>query len=381
VARVDRRDEIEHALRSWDAYERARGATPVIDYDCHPQPTPVPPAASRLEVYRRLQSVDDDRTRPHLAYLTALMGVRPPLPEYVRDTQGCPATGWPSGHVEARGDLARAALDAIGVGWSADSISELNRLEKELPLDQADAAILAAAADLEPLVRAVTGSDAPYELAIETVDVDAYWAYWLDGAGSRARLRLNRRNAGFTEVGARVFALHEVLGHALQSASYAARCAAGDMPWLRLMCVHAPQQVLLEGLAQAWPLFVIPDDAAVVARVRIAHYTQLVRAELHLAVNNGWPLERCVAHARTRVPFWSDDNIGNALADRANDPRLRSYLWSYPAGIDWFVHLAESGAAPASDILRAAYRDPLTPADLTARWPDGPRIGGWEQQS
>jgi hypothetical protein len=272
-------------------------------------------------------------------------------------------------------------LDELGIGWSADSLTDLARLEKRLPLDRAEAAIRAAAHELEPLVRAATGSDVTFELAIETADVDAYWAYWLDGAGSRARLRLNLRHAQFTEVQARVFALHEVLGHALQSASYATRCATGDVPWVRLMSVHAPQQVVLEGLAQAWPLFVIPDDRAVTARVRVAHYTQLVRAELHLAVNNGWPVDRCAAHARSRVPFWTDEDIADALADRGADPLLRSYLWSYPAGIDWFVHLAESDGSPSSDILRAAYRDPLTPADLAALWPDGPPVGGWETKS
>ena len=54
----------------------------------------------------------------------------------------------------------------------------------------------------------------------------------------------------------------------------------------------------------------------------------------------------------------------------------RSYLWSYPAGIDWFVCLADQEPALGRDILRAAYGDPLTPAELAAMWPDGPRVGG-----
>ena len=84
------------------------------------------------------------------------------------------------------------------------------------------------------------------------------------------------------------------------AAGIAARCATEDVPWVRLSSVHGPQQVLLEGLAQAMPLFVAPDDGALIARVRIDHYTQLVRAELHLAINAGTPVEECVRHARQR---------------------------------------------------------------------------------
>lgn len=42
----------------------------------------------------------------------------------------------------------------------------------------------------------------------------------------------------------------EVLGHGLQSASLSAEASSHD----------APHQVMLEGLAQAFPLFILPDD-------------------------------------------------------------------------------------------------------------------------
>ncbi len=104
-----------------------------------------------------------------------------------------------------------------------------------------------------------------------------------------------------------------------------------------LTAVHAPQQVLLEGLAQALPLFLTPDDSWLTTRVRLAHYVELVRAELHLAVNAGVDIAECAAHARARVPFWTDARISDQLSDRGADPLLRSYLWAYPAGLDWFV--------------------------------------------
>jgi hypothetical protein len=316
------------------------------------------------------------RLRSDLAYLRALMGERRPLREYIQQTQGCGAAGWPDEYITARGDLAREAVAALGIEWDQSTYEALRGAEHELTVEEAADAIRTAADELEPAVRKATGTDATYALSVETVNVDAYWAYWLDGAGDKARLRLNLRHAQFTDVLARQFALHEVLGHALEAASFSARCASEDVPWVRLLSVHAQQQVLFEGLAQAMPLFVTPDDAPVVARVRLAHYTQLVRAELHLAINDGASVEQCVRHARARGPYWSDEEIADVLSDRAVNPQLRSYLWAYPAGIDWFVCLAEDGGPAIADVLRAAYRDPLTPDDLAALWPAGPAVGG-----
>src|SRR5262249_2862157 len=214
---------------------------------------------------------------------------------------------------------------ALGIPGGTTPLAELAEAERPHDADAASAELRHAANGLEPAVRQATGANARYELSIETTEVDAYWSYWLDGAGQRIRLRLNLRNSRFTKVRARQFALHEVLGHGLQSASYAARCSDDDVPWVRLLSVHALNQVLLEGLAQAMPLLVAPDDKALVARVRLDHYLQMVRAELHLAVNSGVPPRECADHATTHVPFWSDVDIADFLTDRGANPMLRTY--------------------------------------------------------
>jgi hypothetical protein len=107
-------------------------------------------------------------------------------------------------------------------------------------------------------------------LTVETADVDAYWAYWLDGSGSDIRVRLNTRRARFTRTRCREAALHEVLAHGLQSASIAEHSRTHDVPWVRLFSVHAQQQTLLEGLAQALSLFVAPGDEALTTNRRWA---------------------------------------------------------------------------------------------------------------
>ncbi|WP_227999085.1 hypothetical protein [Nocardia australiensis] len=378
------RDAVEHAIRAWNQHEIDRGAPAVVDFDFFPPTGEAPKPVDRLGTLRRLsgliQEIEEpsvsQRIKADLAYLRALMGERPALDDYVRATQGCPAAGWPADYVIAKGEIARQCVEGRGVRWGESTAVDL--AEAEGPIDAAAApdAIREAATDYESAVRRATGTDAAYELTIEKVDVDAYWGYWLDGAGQRVRLRLNMRNASYTKTQARQFALHEVLSHGLQSASIAAHCVSEGVPWVRLSSVHGPQQVLLEGLAQTMPLFVARDDEALVTRVRIDHYLHLVRAELHIALNAGTSVEECARHARSRVPWWKDSQIAGLLADRSTDPQLRTYMWAYAAGIDWFTNLADSEASPIRQVLQAGYRAPLTPTDLEELWPEGPAVGG-----
>ena len=378
------RDEAERVIRAWDAHETARGARPVIDYDCAPPPPGAPaiaPATSRLAVLARLTELRDkaggtavaDALDAHVAYLGHVLGERPPLEPYVERTQGIRPVPSPAGHAERIEARARQAAGDLGLAWGPRTMADLAPLDGVIDLQEARDRVVDVAAAAEPAVRALAGTDARYEVRIEVVEVDDYWAYWLDGAGSQVRLRFNLRHARFTESRLRQFALHELLGHALQSASYAARAADGDVPWLRLLSTNLPYQVCLEGLATALPLLVAPDDELLRARVRIDHHVHLVRAAVHLAVNHGEPLTGIAAETRRRIPWWDDARISDELADRGTDPMLRSYLWSYAAGTDWFVALAdEADGAAKQRVLRAAYAAPLTPADLRGLWPGGP---------
>jgi hypothetical protein len=383
---LDLRDELEAIIRGWNAYEIGRGAAPVIDFDFRPDVASALPITSRLEawtrcsdVLRRAEEIHDEpvaqRARADVTYLGALLGERLPLADYIRRTQGCEALGWPEHVIELRRAKAQAALDAIGVTWGPDTGKDLTQAQGPISAAQAEAEIRQAAEDFEPAVRAATGATAPFTLSIETADIDAYWGYWLDGAGSNVRLRLNLREARFTHVRARQFALHEVLGHGLESASIADYCLRNEVPWVRLLSVHAQQQTLLEGLAQALPLLVAPEDQALAACVRLDHYVGLVRGNLHVAINRGDSIQACADYARARVPYWDDENISNQLTDRSVNPQLRSYLWSYAAGIDWFVNLVDEGG-PVASVLQAAYREPLSPAALIALWPNGPDLFG-----
>ena len=338
------RDEVESVLRAWNIYELARDAPAVIDFDCHPQPAnSIGDPLDRLSAYWKLLKIHQavietnntalaERVNAHLTYLRALMGERISLDEYVSATQGCHAKGWPEPYIEQVGETTRSCLDAIGVRWDANTRDELANSEQAIDPQDAPDAIEQAARDLEPAVRAASGASAPYRLTVETTKLNVYWAYWTDGVGQDVRVRLNMKQARFTKVQARQFALHEVLGHGLQGASYAQRCAAEPVPWVRIMSVHTQQQVLFEGLAEALPLFVTPDDKLLVTRVRLHHYAHLVRANLHVALGAGRSIDSCAEYAKAHVPYWTDEDIADILTDRGADPLLRSYLWAYPRG-------------------------------------------------
>jgi hypothetical protein len=298
------------------------------------------------------------------------------LDEYLHRTQRCGARGWSADYVQYRGDLARAALSGLGIAWDANTWRRLRELEEGSPVDDPSAAIRQFTDKFEPIVRTLTGSRAEFTLAIENVNVDAYWSYWLDGAGHHARLRINLANASLTANDAYRFALHEVLGHALQYASLASYAHSHDVDWPRLLSVHCPHQVLFEGLGQVLPLIVEPDNELVRTRVRLDHYLQLVRAELHILINSGAPATACRDHALRRVPFWTNTLIARELSDRSTNPQLRTYLWAYPAGIDWFINLHEAGGTLTAEVLHEAYQRPLEPSELRALWPAGPAIGG-----
>ena len=377
--------QAEQAIDDWDLYEIQRRGTGVIDYDCSPDDYDASPC-NRLDTLERLELISDDAARQgmielvdsiesHISYLRALLGERSPLKEYVRATQGCNIGRWRSDYLSERRNIALERLQNIGIEWYADTRKELENLGNSISLEDASNAIREQAGILLPAVRRITGTTADFHLTVEVVEVDAYWTYWVDGVRDRARLRLNRRNtATFTPVRIRQFALHEILGHVLQCASFYATCLRGPAKWLRKLSVFGKNQVLLEGLAQALPVFATPEDETLLAHVHLDHYLQLVRAGLHVAINEGASATECAAHTRSLVPFWSSEDIADALADRSVDPLLRSYQWSYPAGFDWFVALAEDAPPPTQKkVLHACYEAPHTPAQLDALWPERAR--------
>ncbi|MBT0773171.1 hypothetical protein KIH74_29780 [Kineosporia sp. J2-2] len=375
-------------MRSWGAYEESRGGRQVIDYDCAPTDEPVTPASSRLDVYDQLTALNqqakadgdtnvEQTTRAHLAYLSSVLGERPELDAYMRATQGCGTAGWSEDYIVSLGDKARKAYADLGVSWGPKLADEVFQLETPMSLERAAEQVIVLADEAEAAVRELTGTTATYSVNVEVVDIDDYWSFWVDGAGHSSRLRFNKRTAVFTEAGLRFFAQHELLGHALQCSSFAQTAEKEDVDWVRTLTVHLPYQTLLEGLATAWPIYTEPDNQPLMAKAKLNHYMHLVRGEVHRAINAGFPLRDIADHVLARAPWMSLDQVGNLLSDRGTEPLLRSYLWSYTAGTDWFMQLGEQADAETiKKVLAACYHRPMTPTELAELWPAGPTFGG-----
>ncbi len=381
------RDAVEEVLRRWHALEQSRGEAPVIDFDCAPpadKPSPFDNRFAALDDLTRLRIEADTQHQPvlktqlnaHIAYLCALLGQQLPLDEYISLTQGCAARGWTQDYIEQRAWIAREALGSLGISWDEHTWTNLGAMSEQLPAAGVSFAIAEYAGKYESSIRRLVDTDADFNLTIEDVEVDAYWSYWLDGAGHDTRLRINKNKTSFSRVDAYRFALHEVLGHALQYSSLTAQAESHTVEWPRILAVHCPHQVLFEGLAQILPWVASPDDEIIRARTRLDHFMNLVRGQIHILVNNGATAADCRDLARRQVPWWTNEEIARELYDRSRNPQFRSYLWSYPAGIDWFVRLVEAGGTTLAEVLREAYKRPLTPSELHELWPAGPVIGG-----
>lgn len=380
------RNAVEDVVRRWDALERSHSEAPVIDFDCAPpanEPRPFENRFTALDELSRLGS-DTNKQHPalrvqldaHITYLRALIGEQLPFDHYISMTQGCVPRGWTADYVEHRAQIAKDALESLGISWDNDTWVNIRNLSEQLAAVDVASAIREYADRYEPTIRSLVDTNAEFNLMIEDVEVDAYWSYWLDGSGHDARLRINKKNASFSRVDAYRFALHEVLGHALQYSSLTAQAESNAVEWPRILAVHCPHQVLFEGLAQVLPWIASPEDEIVTARTRLDHFANLVRGQIHILLNNGATVFNCRDLARPQVPWWTDEEITREFHDRSRNPQFKSYLWAYPAGIDWFTKLIEAGDTPLAEVLREAYRRPLTPTELHELWPTGPVIGG-----
>ena len=166
-----------------------------------PKSDPVTPAEDRVSVAEQLATLRREAMdRGERVPLVRRVGCPPGLrdgfarralgnPQVHRSNSRMQGSGWSATYIESCAETLRESLDDLGIGWGPSTEAALEAGEGALDVDAAGAAIREAAVELGTAVRALTGSDATYNLKIDNVNEDAYWAYWLDGTGSDVRMQ------------------------------------------------------------------------------------------------------------------------------------------------------------------------------------------------
>lgn len=361
-------------LWAWDRHERANNRPAIVDY-APASPRDETPVLARWDVRERLIELQNEapntaahqRIDAHLAYLDATCGVREPLTTYVQRTQGLTPHEAPEAYVQELQSRLQVSLGDLGLTFADDLPEALENAEGLVRIEDIPELFRDILATWKPTFDAYVRQTGDWSLDIEIVEIDDYWSYWVDGIGSSFRLRINRRNARFTSVLATQFVFHELLGHASQLDAWRRSSEAGAVtPWRIYSSVHTPHQPLLEGLAQALPLFVNEAaDAPLLLRIQLSHFMQLARNQIHVWAESVNDLRAIIDRATQLVPWWTPDKIVREIQDRSVNPLLRSYLYAYPAGLDFFTrascHLDESAR---QSLVERCYAEPLFPSEL-----------------
>ena len=189
-----------------------------------------------------------------------------------------------------------------------------------------------------------------FDVTFESVDVDAYWSYWVDGAGLQYRLRFNRSNRAYGRSEVTQFVLHELLGHCGQASKW--YNAPGLSNFARLLSVHTYEQVHLEGFGQGLPLLLqATRDTLTEVRAVYVLLREMVLNNAYLDLALGKPIEGVVDAATRHLPVVDYDRLLKNLAAQVHQPIMRTYMFSYPKGIELVSLIAQhEDAASASSI-------------------------------
>lgn len=360
-------------LLAWDGLTRAAGGPQIVDFDLSGV-TPSLEVSDELEVLAALEALAGDapaddflgrRLAGHIAYLRHKLGEQTALAKYCFDTQGFRAAEFPEAELAYRRELATESLSRFGTAIRPELLEDLQRVDPAVEVESVPRAIRAAVEEMRPTLEAVLGRTLQFDYDVELVEERAYWVYWADSSCGRFRLRFNRwHDSALTQSRIRQFAAHEVLGHFGQIHSYARRVAAGELPaTFGVTTLHTLEQFALEGTAQTLPLWLWePRDIEelLLARVRLAHYMELVRHNAHIMINSGQRIEQCVGYVAERLPHLEIDKVLVDLVGRARNPSLRSYQLAYGVSFDAMVRATE--ALPArrrASVVRRLYAEPL----------------------
>lgn len=198
-------------------------------------------------------------------------------------------------------------------------------------------------------------------MCFEFVDVDAYWNYWIDGSGKQYRLRFNRSDRAYGASEITQFCLHELIGHCGQASGWHSSAIKLSKS-TRLLTVHSCEQVHLEGFGQGLPFLlaaVAPNNDLVELRTLTTLLRQLLLNNAYLSLAHGERIENVIQVFERYLPVFDLDRLIKNLADQAQDPVMRTYMFSYPKGVELIYEISKKPDQVASFVRESIARPML----------------------
>jgi hypothetical protein len=303
----------------------------------------------------------------HLAVLQALLGQVSSLHDHLQRTQKITLKRLSSIDLKRLRDRAGQAAATCGVSLESLALED-NPFDEDMVTDRAE--IQTRFANRFDVFRAqveqLIGRSLEFEIEISFVDIDQYWRFWVDGVGTRFRLRFNRFKEGFTPSQIDQFVLHELVAHCGQATGWRSQIAAGALnPVHGLTAIHTWEQAHLEGLAQAMPLFLQENiSKQLQARVFKDALRQALLNNAYIASEEGQSPEAVYAACHEVLPIKKPLRFFKSLGDQKRHAQLRSYMFSYPSGVLAIIQRLDKGKGEQDEFLKRSFERPFSPSEL-----------------
>jgi len=371
-------DELCRFVISWHRFEQHLGRLTVIDFDLvgFDDTFEVEILPGRFgyirwaeELLLKLEdaglsdSFESQKLNGHMHALRALCGQSFALGDYIEATMAFRPTVYSDEAISSVIDDIESRCSALGL--SRDDLAHGHIPEGQVGPQPHDIE----EAFCTELSRLTTDIERRFQLKLdfdlrfEFVTEDAYWNYWIDGSGRSYRLRFNRsdRTYGTSEV--THFCLHELIGHCGQASGWYGSSKLSK--FARILTVHTCEQVHLEGFAQGLPFLLQDVHSFVELRAVLGRLRQMLLNNAYLSIANGRPIEDVVAMFERSVPVTDRDRLVKNLADQALEPIMRTYMFSYPKGIE-LIHSLSKQADGVSSFINRSITEPMTASEIQA---------------
>lgn len=225
----------------------------------------------------------------------------------------------------------------------------------------------------QPLIERAMGREFKTRFDIKFVRENEYWIAWFSARPEGHSVRINthpRNERRWLKGREEVLFIHEAGVHEAQADSWEENVKNGVInPGYGVVPVPGPAQWGSEGFASTLPDFVpemydqLSPDGKFVYELQLL--TDLVYGNVHLWANGfeGHPGD-LHEYIWQYLPGETKFSIDRALDERTINPKLRSYLLSYPASHDFREYAAWMTQDQRNAFIRALNYSPRTPIEI-----------------